>query len=465
MGSFLFYLPYIFAISYTNSSPALSYWISWWGSIFIIVMSFSGFIKKRPTDLPFFNHFFRPYILFQLIFAGYNCLSTFFYYFHIDGYMFFQKIGNDVSEENLIELARCQNYYVLAHSAFAQGMILNISKYSTQKLEFIAKLDLQILFKIIIASFLISQIFKILGLFSGISGMFASIVSISSALYFILAIKEKQKILIAFGLFFLNVASLLSTGMKEGLLFFAIILIINLFPIYKIPTIIIAILVAQLFTYLPAYTSNVRMMIWFGTDKNITLIDVAKVTYEQVNTKDEVEKLKNTKQNWAFLTLRLSEVDAFIKYTNFVPKVKEYYGVEMLQNGLYAMIPKRFRPDGKSIDETASERTLAAGALERFSWEEGTSANPACVADAYMLNGTMGILMMLFSFGWILTNMSLYTEKLFGGYTLGTLLVFTSTFYFYTKGGCIENMFNTLFQASLAIGICYFMMKYFRLFK
>ena len=74
-----------------SGNPQLSFSIAWVGSILNLVLVFYGFIKPIPTDLPRSGQLMRPMFLSQLIFIGYMCLTSIFYYLDILGYRNFVK--------------------------------------------------------------------------------------------------------------------------------------------------------------------------------------------------------------------------------------------------------------------------------------------------------------------------------------------------------------------------------------
>jgi hypothetical protein len=402
----------------------------------------------------------------QSIFVIYNCISSVFFYFDLQGFLFFDKVADEASFEQFVFAARAQNYSVLAHAAFVQGMIFSIPKYAQQQLDFKAKVNIDVLIKIIIGSFFVATILRQLGTFSSISATFGAISTTTTAFCVVYAINERRRLFLTTILFVVNFYFALNSGMKEEIAMFIIILLINLFPKFPVTTIILTLIFGNLMLYIPTYTHNLRLMNWFGdgTNKTLDVVEIMEITYEQVNTTDENQKEKNRKDDWAFLAYRFSEFDSFVKYMKYVPGARDYYGMEIIQNGLLAIIPAGLRPDGKSLDETAQQKTIDAGVLHRFIAEGGTSAKPSIVADLYLMGDALAIAIFMFIYGSVATYTSLIAEKLFGGYESGTLIVSTCCFYILMKGNCTENMFASLFQGCLAMIVCYYLMRYFRLF-
>lgn len=82
-----------------------------------------------------------------------------------------------------------------------------------------------------------------------------------------------------------------------------------------------------------------------------------------------------------------------------------------------------------------------------------------------MVNGATGILVLFFIYGFIATAMSIVCEKYFGGYTLGTVIVYNSCFSVFWVGGCTENMVVAIFYGFIAVLIFYLLATYFKLIE
>jgi hypothetical protein len=464
MWSFIVYLPYFFVNNY-NGSPENLYWFSWAGSIFVIFVTLTNIAHQRPKDLPFISQFFRPYIFAQLIFAFYHCIATVFYYFSLQGYFFFEKISPNSNINDLQLVALCQSYCLLAHTAFAHGTILQTSKYGKDKVNNATQpkelINVDLFFKIsifcIVSQFLIKQ----LGFLSAILAVVYLAQNTAIVLTLIYAIREKRKLLLATTLFIFNLIILLTSGLKEGVIVLAILLFFNFFPKNKIITLTVALFIGNLMIYLPQYTINVRQVVWYGGG---TLQEAFDKTYQEITTTDEIEIEKVRKNNWSFLIHRISEIDALKTYVVYIDGQKGYDGTEILKHGILAVIPSFIRTDGLSTDKTAQERAYQAGALDRFVGEAGTSAKPAMVADCYMVGGRFAIFIICFLSGYMATFFSVLCEKYFGGYTIGTVIIFNACFYIFLKGHCMENLFGSMAYGVLTVFVLHYFNKQYNIF-
>ncbi len=120
----LLYIPWLLAILF-NAYPVLSYLIAWLGSFFIFYVTLSGKVQELPTDRRIADQLMRPLFLVQIVFAGFMCCTSFFYFLDVMGYEDFHKSQSLVllNQTRLDYTAQCQRYYCLAHAAFVTGVL------------------------------------------------------------------------------------------------------------------------------------------------------------------------------------------------------------------------------------------------------------------------------------------------------------------------------------------------------
>src|SRR6185503_1090619 len=129
----ILFIPWMVSLVF-QSDAIMSYFIAWAGSIFIFYISLSGILKKLPDDRAVSEQLMRPIFLVQVIFAGYMCLTSIFYFFSVLGYDDFHKtISGYLTDQNQLQLtAQCQRYYCLAHASLVSGMLI-FMKYPVKK--------------------------------------------------------------------------------------------------------------------------------------------------------------------------------------------------------------------------------------------------------------------------------------------------------------------------------------------
>jgi hypothetical protein len=94
------------------------------------------------------------------------------------------------------------------------------------------------------------------------------------------------------------------------------------------------------------------------------------------------------------------------------------------------------------------ERVYAAGVINRNS---SVSAKPAYVVDAYLSFGGIGVFVFLLLYGATAQLISIRAEYLFGGYILGTALMFSGLFQIMWRGLSFEFIINTVFWSYVSM--------------
>ena len=93
-------------------------------------------------------------------------------------------------------------------------------------------------------------------------------------------------------------------------------------------------------------------------------------------------------------------------------------------------------------------RVYDAGVINRGST---VSAKPAFVVDSYLSFGGIGVFVFLFLYGATAQLISIKAEKLFGGYVLGTALIFSGLFQIMWRGLSFEFIINTIFWSYISM--------------
>jgi hypothetical protein len=119
------YLPWLLSLL-LKSDPQISYLIAWLGSFLIFFLTLTGWVKPLPDDLPIADQLMRPIFLVHIIFAGYMCSTSIFFFLDVLGYEDFHKTTNYflIDYEKLELTAQCQRYYCLGHAAFVTGILI-----------------------------------------------------------------------------------------------------------------------------------------------------------------------------------------------------------------------------------------------------------------------------------------------------------------------------------------------------
>jgi hypothetical protein len=433
------FIPWILAALFKSDSE-LSYMIAWLGSFLIFLLTLTGWVKPIPNDRSVAEQLMRPIFLVQIIFAGYMACTSIFYFMDVLGYQNFQKVTTMLVDQNRMQsTALCQRYYCLGHAAFVSGILIFMdysvkSKYHVEKDKLA---NLLMMFAII--SFPSSIFFiKIPGL-SQFANQFSSLSFIAGtlALAFAIPLKKIGNTLICLCFYFFNFYQALISGFKEPIIISVLVLGIFLYPNYKklVAGIFIPLLLL-LFMFLPTYNRIFRQNAWNG---DASAQEASQLALDAALSNDSGD---SDDSNWSFLVYRLSEIDMFIKFTQSTPKNIDFYGTKLIQQSGMAIIPRFFWPEKPSTEDLIMERVYDAGVVNRNS---NVSAKPAFIVDAYLTYGVWGVFLSMFAYGAIAQLISAKAERLFGGYILGTALIFSGLFQIMWRGLSFEFIINTVF--------------------
>lgn len=442
---FVLYLPWLFSWI-LSSFPQQSYLIAWLGSFFILFISISGWVKPIPNDRRFSEQLMRPLFLTQLIFAGYMSCTSFFYYLNALGYDNFQLLNHlfKPNPKKLMLIAECQRYYSLGHAAFVTG-ILFFMNYPVKKKYHLQHQNLgDLLLYITVASLLLSVFFTFIPGLNQFSAQFnaLSIIAATLALAFAIPLQKTSNIIIAGTFFAFNFYKSFLSGYKEPIIVGLMVLGIFLYPLYKRTVILVFTpLLLIVFTLLPTYNQVFRQNAWSGdlSAEVASKVAIDAALGNSVETEDS---------NWNFLVFRLSEMDMFIKYMQSTPKYFDFYGMKMLGQSVQSLIPRVFWPNKPNTEDLVMQRVYNAGIAAK---ETNVSAKPALVADAYLFKGEIGVFLILFIYGAAAQLIALKAESLFGGYILGTALVYSGLFQLFWRGLSFEFLFNSVFWSYVSM--------------
>ena len=447
---FILFIPFLLAYGF-QSQPVLSYLISWVGTILIFVLTLSGWVKPLPDDRPIGEQLMRPIFLVQVIFAGYMSFSSIFYFLNLFGYENFRKETNAVFLFDTVRLqlvAQCQRYYVLGHAAFITG-ILMFMKYPVKKkyyveTEGIANLLLILAVVTLPTSYIFANTAGLAQFYYQLSTL--SFVAGTLALAFAIPLKKTGNTLICAFLYLTNFYQALISGFKEPIILSVLILGIFLYPTYKKGVIIIFIpALLFLFLVLPKFNTTFRQSV---NNDSKSADDAYKIALNATIDNEE----SGSENNWTFLVYRLSEIDMFTQFVQSTPTYIDFYGFKILQQSAMALIPRQFWPNKPATEYVVMERVYEAGVASRNS---NVSAKPTFIVDSYLTGGPISILICLFLYGTIAQLISLKAEYLFGGYVLGTALVFSGLFQIFLRGLSFEFITNTVFYSYLTMLIIF----------
>jgi len=392
----------------------------------------------------------RPIFLVQIVFAGYTCCTSIFFFLSVLGYENFHKTNLFylVDVNSLAITAECQRYYCLGHAAFVTG-ILMFMKYPIKQKYYYNKEKLpNLLLLFALISFPLSEVFLHV---PGLSQFYTqlntlSFISGTLALAFAIPLKNIRNTVICLALFLFNFYQAIISGFKEPIIISIMVLGLFLYPSYKKLVVVIFIpLLLLIFFLLPTFNTVFRANAWSG-DTNTD--DATQLALDA--TLNGSAGLGDT--NWQFLTSRLSEISMFTKFVQSTPDNIPYYKTKILQQSAEAIVPRLFWPSKPNTEDLIMERVYDAGVIYRG---EEVSAKPAFIVDAYLSYGGWGILMAMFAYGALAQLIANKAEELFGGYILGTALIFSGLFQSFWRGLSFEFIINVIFWSYVSMLIIF----------
>lgn len=454
----ILYIPWVLSML-AKDDPIAAYLIAWAGSFFIFFIVYSGWLKALPTDRKIAEQLMRPVFLIQVIFVGYMACSSIFYFLNLLGYgsntLTIVKLAD--SDDALMLAAKCQRYYVLGHAAFATGLLVSM-KYRTGKKYKVnhSKMANTLLITAVILLPFSTFADQTPGLVQfGYQFNALSFISGTLALAFAIPLRKVFNTLFCLFLYVTNFYQALTSGFKEPIIISVLVLGVFLYPVYKkivIFTFVPALLL--LFTILPTYNTIFRKNAW---EDNVAPDEAYKIALNAtLHSAQEEDGL------WGFLVYRLSEVDMFSTFLKSTPQHVDYYGFDLVKQALIAVIPRFFWPGKPSTEELVMERVYNAGVVYRAS---NVSAKPAYIVDGYLSAGAFGVFLALFIYGAVMQLISQHAEFLFGGYILGTALIFSGLFQIFWRGLSFEFLLNSVFWSYITMLIIHKIFRFYNILE
>lgn len=442
----LLFLPYGVALL-LRGAPSASYLVAWGGSFWILYLTLSGRVKPLPDGRSLARQLFRPIGLTQLMFAGYTALTSIFYFLDLQGYFYlWHNPTSAVPPREIVLAAEAQRYYVLAHAAFATGVLLAMDYRRSGEWSLQTHISWP-WFLLYLAGglFVGAQVLNVVPGLGQVQGRLETLAFVASVVSLAVSImKGDGPLLVASGgVYGINLVLALLSGWKSEVLVAFILLAVFLYPAYRRTiTVVAPAVLVVLLAILPTYAHVMRSLSWQG---DVEAETAAQVALDRVLS----DRTALARTNWQFLTGRLSEIGMFTEYIDYVPDERPYYKFELVEHGLIGIVPRALWSGKPSMERLASERVYAAGVVNRGM---SVSAKPKYVVDAYLSGGPLGVFLGLLLYGVMASWASRLAERWFGGYLLGSGLVYTALFKVFWLSNAFEFFFNIVFWSFMVMG-------------
>lgn len=431
---------------FMESNPVGSYLTAWIGSFVLFLLSLSGFIAPLPDDLTFAQQLMRPVIIIQVVFCGFNFCSSIFYFLDTLGMQDFKWRPNYfVDTKKLGLIAECQRYYLLGHISLLLGMYSRTINKTKQQYKIRENLDWStFLMGFTFLAFVFSFAANFITGLSQISQQLTNLCFMSGTYAFCYAIIKKDRNLIWLSGFFYSYTFIntLVSGFKEPIIISILLVCVFMYPYYRKVIIFLALpLIYICFFVIPIYVQAFRQA--------VNSVDNIKTT-EEIRDEALNAAVESKESNWDFLIGRLSEISMFTTYIESSPKRIPYYGFDLVGQALIVLVPRIAWKDKPITETMVMQRVVDAGVVSNLA---KVSAKPMYIVDGYLSGGILGIMISLFVYGFALQYICGIAESWFGGYFLGTAIVFNGLFPIFWRGLSFEFILNSVLYSFLTMWV------------
>jgi len=439
--------------------PVLSYLIAFSGSWFIFYYTLFSPWKYINKDETQGFQIMHPIVLIQLIFAGFMCCTSIFYFADHLGYKYFESVkGNFTTSSQTFLIARSQQIALLGHIGLVTGI-----QYQTKPLlqKYQCTMPLApLLTRMYFISFLCTLVLDHYPSFLQIKYYLLHLSACCVSYLFITGILHRKLVQaipagIALGLQLLNATI---SGYKESLLVNLLLMGFISFPYFRKTVLFFFLPLLYLLLYtLPTLTQMIRASSW----KNHKPVkEVRQEALESLLNESKGTQISDN--NWNFLTHRFSETEMFCQYIKAVPDQQPYYGFKILRNSFYALIPRTFWSQKPNTEKVSMERAYTCGAVNRLS---AASAKTRPVTDAYLSGGATIVFLAMFLYGLIAQWLCNKAETLFGGYPLGCIIIFNGFFQPLWRGNNWEFLINNITYGFVIMLLLFHLLKHFQILQ
>nr|WP_199076969.1 hypothetical protein [Pedobacter sp. ASV19] len=451
-------LPWFLSLALVHH-PVLSYLIAFSGSWFIFYYTLFSPWKYTNKDETQSLQIMRPIILIQLIFAGFMCCTSIFYFADHLGYKYFDFVKDNFTiNSQTFLIAKSQRMALLGHIGLVTG-IQHQNKTLFQKYQCTIHLD-SLLTRLYFITFLCVLVLDYFPAFLQIKYYLLHLSTCCLSYLFISGFSQKKPFQVTLSGTALSLQLLSATlsGYKENLLINLLLISFISFPYFRKTVLIFFLPLLYFLLYtLPTLTIMIRSSSWKNQKP---AKEVRQEALEFLLSESEETKISNN--NWDFLTHRFSETDMFCQYIKAVPDHQPYYGIKILKNSFFALIPRIFWNQKPNTEKVSMERVYTCGAVNRLS---AASAKTRPVTDAYLSGGFLIVFLAMFLYGLITQWLCNKAETLFGGYPLGCMIIFNGFFQPLWRGNNWEFLINNITYGFILMLLLFHLLKHFQIIQ
>jgi hypothetical protein len=411
------FLPYIIGLMWPDQ-PAFSIVWSLAGSIFIAVIAQTSWFRQSDEKVRVSHQLLRPVSMYHLMFVAYNVLGGGAFALNAAGYALGGKSPASALSDILL-IAGCQRLMLLAHASVTIGMKLARLRYEKPKYVIPSIPP----YSLIVISFITMGVGILVSANDTLGQLSQKIYALSAAtisLDIVLCIRYRRykNLVLTLLILGLNLFQQSVSGWKGNILWTVIMLGAMLYPL--MPKLVVSagsafILFWALYFY--PFGLALRPLLWY---QGVAQDQAVEISIDRALNMSLDERLDIV---WEMMVGRANDLNQFVKYIEYVPANRPYYGFEIVDNATIALVPRLIWPEKPDLEKISMQRVYEAGVVSR---QSDVSAKSNYYQDAYLSGGEGAIILACLFFGMLTMLVSRACERLFGGYDVGTCIIYTS---------------------------------------
>ncbi len=401
-------------------TPGLSIMWCLTGSVFIALLAQSSWFREASNELPVIEQLLRPSSMYHFVFVSFHVIGGAAYCLDAAGF----GLGGGVANADAYGLAlaaSAQQMMLLGHASVTAGM--KIVGFHYEQPRYVIPVVRP--YSLIVVSLILLGLGSLLSEVSSLWNLREKLLAVSSTaviLEVVFAVRRHNLTNLFFALLLLCLILLgqLLSGWKGLIVFPMITLGALLFPIIPRRTLIGWVGFIMLWTLLVhPFGTTLRGLEWYaGVERDRAIRESLDVTMNMTLA----ERIENA---WTFMVGRANDLYQFRKYLEYVPRVHDYYGLSLVEEAMIALVPRIVWAGKPDLERVAMGRVYEAGVVS----ERATvSAKSNFYQDAFMSGGWGGVIPACLILGFLCMKINRLCERFFGGYDIGTGLVYMSLF-------------------------------------
>lgn len=413
----ILFLPYVIGLLFSGSARISITW-SLLGSVFVAVIAQTRWFTQSRDDIGLKMRLLRPGTMFQFYFIIFHVFGGAFHALNSAGYTFAGHVALP-SEQDLELVAYAQRLMLLAHASVTAGMKLIGFHYGKLKYEH-ARLPAYAFIVLSLITLVLGNIMVRFPSLWNLGQRFLDISSIAIILEIGFSIQRRRfdNLMATLLLFSVNLVLQMLSGWKGLVLFSVITLAALIYPIMprRVTWVSIAFVMFWVL-YLHPFGKALRPMLWY---EQMGTADAASLSWDQAVHMSLDDRLDNL---WTMMVERDNELYQFKMYILFVPGKRPFYGFQIAEQSLIALVPRFLWPGKPDLEALSMQQAYDAEIASPYST---VSAKSSFYQDCYLSGGAPAMLIGCFILGMLIMSLSKACERYFGGYHIGTCLIFTS---------------------------------------